>query len=71
MDILKDIEKFYNYCLDFYGKEGIYPIANDQIIYNAIGQYITQPRSIPIEFDSIDREKVREIIEKRILNPTK
>ena len=67
MDILREIENFYSYCLDFYEeKKGIYPIANKKIIYNAIGEYLTKARLYPVEFDSIDREAVREIIETRI-----
>lgn len=68
MDILREIENFYTYCLDFYSFEiGIYPIADADTIREAIGEYIKQPKTHPIEFDTLDREKVREIIEKQFI----
>jgi len=64
MNLINDISEFTAYCNDFYNdKNGIYPIASTEKITEAIAQYITQPRQIPLEFDSIDRELVRKILQ--------
>lgn len=60
----KDLEEFNQYCNDFYNQYyGLYPIASSEQIEEAIGEYLTQPHPYDIQFDSIDREKVREILE--------
>lgn len=60
------IRKFRKYCKSFYSTnevaEGVYPIATDAEIDIAIDEYFDTPWSIHFEGDSIDREKVREII---------
>jgi hypothetical protein len=63
-NFLTDLNLFIEYCNDFYNiKSGVYPIAKRSEIINAIGEYLTQPHPFDIQFDSIDREKVREILE--------
>ena len=64
MNFLILLHEFISYCNDFYNIEsGIYPIATRDEIINAIGQYMTDPHKIDIQFDSIDRENVRKIIQ--------
>jgi hypothetical protein len=63
-DFLSELNKFIEYCNGFYNiKDGIYPIATKDEIINAVGEYLTEPHQIEIQFDSIDREMVRKIIE--------
>ena len=63
-NFLTDLNLFIEYCNDFYNKKtGMYPIASRKEIINAIGEYLTEPHEYEIQFDSIDREKVREILE--------
>ena len=64
VSFLNELTMFIEYCNDFYNKKtGMYPIASRKEIINAIGEYLTQPHEFEIQFDSIDREKVREILE--------
>jgi hypothetical protein len=64
MHIIKDIQNFTNYVFDFYNIEnGIFPIADKETIDKAIYIYLTDPNTNRIDFDSLDRLKVREIIE--------
>jgi len=61
----KLINEFYQYVWDFYNKKnGVYPIATDKIIQLSVNRYLETTPLRKIEFDSIDREKVRLIIEK-------
>jgi len=63
-NFLNELNLFIEYCNDFYNiKSGMYPIAKRSEIINAIGEYLTEPHEFDIQFDSIDREKVREILE--------
>ena len=60
----EDLREFNEYCNEFYNiNYGIYPIASSEQIEAAIGEYLTQPHEYEIQFDSIDREKVREILD--------
>ena len=60
---LIELQNFITYCNDFYNIEtGIYPIATSNEIEAAIGEYLTSPHQIDIQFDSFDREQVRELI---------
>jgi hypothetical protein len=60
----EDLKQFNHYCNDFYNEYyGVYRIASTDQIEAAIGEYLTQPHEYEIQFDSIDREKVREILE--------
>jgi hypothetical protein len=61
---LKDLQDFIEYVNDFYNVEyGLYRLFTAEQIENAIGEYLTEPHQIPIEFDSIDRENVRKILQ--------
>ena len=65
MDIVKEIKDFTKYCNEFYNlKDGVYPIATEAEIDWAIRKFIKQPNIVPIDFDSHDREQVRELIGK-------
>jgi hypothetical protein len=59
-----DRKKFIEYVWDFYGKDGIYQInnINKDIINKAIEQRINDYPSLPLQYDSIDRELIRDII---------
>ena len=61
---LKEIKDFQIYVWEFYNnKNGIYPIANNFEIQDAVMKYIEKKPLTEIEFDSYDREKVREILQ--------
>ena len=67
MQLIKDFLDFTEYVYCFYNNEnGIYPIANRKQIEQAIYKYITDPKNNIIEWDSMDRENVRTILEKII-----
>ncbi len=52
---------FVTYCMDFYGPGGIYPMgATRQIVTQALKELIES--GADVDFDSIDREKVRDIM---------
>ena len=60
----KDLEEFNQYCNDFYNEYyGVYRIASSEQIEDAIGVYLTRPHEFEVQFDSIDRENVRMILE--------
>ena len=66
VNFLTQLNEFITYCNDFYNNEiGIYPIATSAEIEEAVGEYMRITRDITIEFDSIDRENVRIIIEQK------
>lgn len=57
-------ERFIEYCKSFYSiKKGLYPIASDREIERAIKERMLD-KSLPFEGDSVDRERVREILER-------
>lgn len=63
MNIVEEITRFKSYCNDFYNiKYGVYPIAETDVINSKVDEYILKPREVKIEFDSYDREQVRELI---------
>ena len=63
---MKDIcEEFYNYVFSFYNdKDGIYPISGltKDMIVSATDKYLTSEKCDWGDGDSVDREKVRDII---------
>lgn len=62
-NFLTELQNFITYCNDFYNIEyGVYPIATSEEIEAAIGEYLTSPHQVDIQFDSFDREQVRYII---------
>jgi|TARA_B110000444_G_C18279830_1_gene340244 hypothetical protein len=65
MNIIKEIKDFTKYCNEFYNlKGGVYPIATKEEIDWAIRKFLLQPNIVPIDFDSHDREQVRQLIGK-------
>lgn len=59
------IDKFRYYCKCFYDyRGGIYPIASEKEIDEAINQYLNKINVSSFEGDTTDRERVREIIGK-------
>ena len=61
------INEFYNYVSNFYStKHGIYPMASETIIHLSVNNYLEKTPLRKIKFDSVDREKVKDIIEKYI-----
>lgn len=65
MNLIEEIREFYKYCNSFYNKtDGVYPIASIKEIRLAVDIYIKSSKSVPLRFDSYDREQVREIIGK-------
>jgi hypothetical protein len=64
MQLIKDFLDFTEYVYTFYNTEnGIYPISTREQINKAIYIYITNPKNNKIDWDSMDREKVRTILE--------
>mgnify|MGYP003136215858 CR=1 FL=1 len=62
----QELEEFVYYVDSFYNiHSGIYPIASRETIQEAISIYLllAKTENIEVEFDSIDREQVRRIIE--------
>ena len=63
-DYIREIPAFYEYVRGFYDEEtGIYPIASPQEIRAAINVYLENTKLKSIEFDSLDRERVRKILD--------
>jgi len=61
---LEEIKEFQEYVCEFYNdKNGIYPIANNVQIQDAVMKYIESMLLTDIHFDSLDRERVREILQ--------
>ena len=65
------IYEFYNLVSNFYSKKyGIFPIASEEIIQLSVNNYLEKTlETTPlreIKFDSVDRDKVKDIIEKYI-----
>lgn len=62
---INEIIDFKNYCYYFYNiNYGIFPIATNMEIDNAIIKYMLISTYKQVDFDSIDRENVREILNK-------
>jgi len=62
---INEIIEFKNYCYEFYNiNYGIYKIATNNEIDNAIMKYFFISNYKDIDFDSIDRENVRIILNK-------
>ena len=65
------MHEFYNLVSNFYSKKyGIFPIASEAIIQLSVNNYLEKTlKTTPlreIKFDSVDRDKVKDIIEKYI-----
>ena len=61
---IEDLGQFIAYCNDFYNLDtGIYPLATYEQISDAVIQYIKSDRPHVCDFDSLDRELVRKILQ--------
>ena len=59
----KRMNEFVEYVHDFYGKDGIYDMgATRDNITTATIDYISSENSLPFYGDSLDRERVRDIL---------
>ena len=59
----KRFNEFVEYVYDFYGKNGIYDMgATRDNITTATIDYISSEDSLPFYGDSLDRERVRDIL---------
>ena len=59
----KRFNEFVDYVYDFYGKNGIYDMgATRDNITTATIDYIASDDSLPFYGDSLDRERVRDIL---------
>ena len=59
----KRMNEFVSYVYDFYGKNGIYDMgATVSQIQTATIDYIASDDSLPFYGDSLDRERVRDIL---------
>ena len=54
--------QFINYCLDFYGEGGIYPHKFSRQEIEKGLELRLKNKSVSFEADSLDREKVRDIV---------
>lgn len=64
MTFASEIKQFTKYCNEFYNiKTGIHPIATKKQIDEAVRLYILRAKKYDVQFDSIDRQLVRAIIE--------
>jgi len=62
---MHDFKKEFNdYCISFYNNiDGVYPIATEGEIKKAILFYLKDlPENVP-QYDSVDRENIRNILE--------
>jgi predicted DNA-binding protein YlxM (UPF0122 family) len=67
MKILVDIIKFKDYCNNYYNLDfGMHPIATNEQMDKAIYIFITEVKFMSIEFDTIDRVRVKGILDKMI-----
>jgi len=60
------MKEFVDYVLSFYGKGGIYAMdaTRDEVLL-ATGIRLERDKNLPFDGDSVDREKVRDIIIER------
>jgi len=64
-ELSSEIKYFENYCNEFYNiNYGLYKIATKKEIKNAIKIFFLLNDFKNIEFHSVDREKVRQILNK-------
>ena len=66
----EEVNEFVDYCLSFYGEDGLYPfskysstgqVATRLLVEVALGDYLWEldEEEKDFEFDSLDRERVR------------
>ena len=70
----EEVNEFVDYCLSFYGEDGLYPfskysstgqVATRLLVEVALGDYLWEldEEEKDFEFDSLDRERVRDKME--------
>ena len=60
---LKEVNAFVDYCLDFYGKGGLYAMgATREQVCTALCLHLADESKPHFHADSVDREKVRDIL---------
>jgi hypothetical protein len=60
----KELKTFEEYVSEFYNDvDGLYPIASKKDVISAVHKYVNSKPLNEIEFDSMDRESVRSIIQ--------
>ncbi len=57
------LSEFYSYCKGFYGKGGIYEFDVPASVLRSTCELVQQRKDIPFDGDTIDRERVRDVIE--------
>jgi len=55
--------EFYTYCKSFYGKGEIYDLGVSNGALQSACELVVNRKDIPFEGDTVDREKVRNILE--------
>ena len=64
MGLLEEIEEFQRHCVAMYNDQnGIYEIATAEQILQAVDVYLRKTPLSEVKFDSVDRERVRQIIQ--------
>ena len=56
------LSQFIEYCLDFYGPVGIYPLGMSSEEVSKAVRLLDLIGQEDLELDSIDREKVRDVV---------
>lgn len=65
-NLSEQIYDFYEYVDSFYNiNYGVYRLTNTETIISACDDYLMNMNMADVEFDSIDRERVREVLEIR------
>ena len=57
-----DLKKFSDYCMSFYGPQGLYPMGMTPDEIQKAVRLMDLVGNLELEGDSIDRERVRDIV---------
>lgn len=57
-----DLKKFIDYCMSFYGPQGLYPMGMTPDEIQKAVRLMDLVGNLELEGDSIDRERVRDIV---------
>ena len=57
-----DLKKFIDYCMSFYGPQGLYPMGMTPDEIQKAVRLMDLVGNLDLEGDSIDRERVRDIV---------
>lgn len=58
-----EMKEFYEYCLDFYGKDGIYAMNAPHSVIKQACLLVSKRTDIDFDGDTMDREMVCHILE--------